>query len=106
MLLKSKKKTGGDHTFCKDNFNMNNIHLVKSLKIQSNVWCSFSDWSLIKSLKTSWLPPIFFFGYQEYLLRSTFSDSFKPRKNIPVLVSITDRKSEYLKMRRTYAQQQ
>ena len=29
---------------------------------------------------------------------------FKPRKNIPVLVSIGDRKSEYLEMRRTYAQ--
>ena len=26
------------------------------------------------------------------------------RKNIPVLVSIGDRKSEYLEMRRTYAQ--
>ena len=44
--------------------------------------------------------PNFHFGYQEYLLRS----SSKPRKSIPVLVSITDRKSEYLKMRRTYAQ--
>ena len=31
-------------------------------------------------------------------------DSFKPRKKIPVLVSIGDRKSEYLEMRRTYAQ--
>ena len=31
-------------------------------------------------------------------------DSSKPRKNIPVLVSITDRNSEYLKMHRTYAQ--
>ena len=31
-------------------------------------------------------------------------DSFKPRKNIRVLVSIGDRKSEYLEMRRTYAQ--
>ena len=30
--------------------------------------------------------------------------SFKGRKNIPVLVSITDRKPEYLEMRRTYAQ--
>ena len=46
----------------------------------------------------------FLFGYQEYVLRSTFSDSFKPRKNIPVLVSVTDRKSEYLEIRRTYAQ--
>ena len=31
-------------------------------------------------------------------------DSFKPRKNILVLVSIGDWKSEYLEMRRTYAQ--
>ena len=31
-------------------------------------------------------------------------DSFKPCKNIPLLVSIGDRKSEYLEMRRTYAQ--
>ena len=49
-------------------------------------------------------PPIFFLDTKSYsLLRSTFSpDSFKPRKNIPVLVSIGDRKSEYLEMRRTY----
>jgi len=33
-----------------------------------------------------------------------FPDSFKPRKNIPVLASIGDRKSEYLETRRTYAQ--
>ena len=49
--------------------------------------------------------PNFLFGYQEYLLRSTFSGySFKPRKDITVLVSITDRKPEYLEMRRMYAQ--
>ena len=49
--------------------------------------------------------PNFLFGYREYLLRSTFSEYiYKPRKNIPVLVSISDRKSEYLEMRRTYAQ--
>ena len=48
--------------------------------------------------------PNFVFGYQEYLLRSTFSNSFKRRKNIPELVSITDRKPEYLEMHRTYAQ--
>ena len=50
--------------------------------------------------------PSFLFGYQEYLL-STYlvsPDSFKPCKYIPVLVSIGDRKSEYLEMRRTYAQ--
>ena len=33
-----------------------------------------------------------------------FPDSFKPRKNIPVLANIGDRKSEYLEMRRTYVQ--
>ena len=56
------------------------------------------------SLKNAWLPPIFFLD-----TKSTYEDllslhSFKPRKNIPALVSITDRKSEYLEMRRTYAQ--
>ena len=35
-------------------------------------------------------------------LRST--DSFKPQKNITVFERITDRKTEYLKIRRTYAQ--
>ena len=58
------------------------------------------------SLKNAWLPPIFFLNakstYKELDLLSP--DSFKPRKNIPVLVSIGDRKSEYLEMRRTYAQ--
>ena len=48
--------------------------------------------------------PNFLFGYQEYLLRSTFSREFKPRKNIPVLLSMGDRKPEYLEMHRTYAQ--
>ena len=48
--------------------------------------------------------PNFLFGYQEYLLRPISPDSLKPRKNVPVLVSIGDRKSEYLEMRRTYAQ--
>ena len=48
--------------------------------------------------------PNFLFGYQEYLLDQLSPDSFKPRKNVPVLVSIGDRKSEYLEMRRTYAQ--
>ena len=49
--------------------------------------------------------PNFLFGYQEYLLKDLLSpDSFKPRKNIPVLASIGDRKYKYLEMRRTYAQ--
>ena len=30
--------------------------------------------------------------------------SFKPRKNIPVLVGTTHRKPDHLEMRRTYAQ--
>ena len=48
----------------------------------------------------------FLFGYQEYLYYYDLlsPDTFKPRKNIPVLVSIGDRKSKYLEMRRTYAQ--
>ena len=41
--------------------------------------------------------------------KSTYEDllyllSFKLRKNIPALVSIGERKSEYLELRRTYAQ--
>ena len=48
--------------------------------------------------------PNFLFGYQEYLLDQLSPGSFKPLKNIPVLVSSGDRKSEYLEMRRTYAQ--
>ena len=56
------------------------------------------------SLKNAWLPPVFFLD-----TKSTYEDllcpvSFKLRKNIPVLVSITDRKPEYLEMRRTCAQ--
>ena len=44
-----------------------------------------------------WIPRVL---TKIYFLRIVF----KPRKNIPVLVSIDDRKSEYLVMRRTYAQ--
>ena len=47
-----------------------------------------------------WIPRVLTFGYQDLLP----PDSFKPRKKIPVLVSIGDRKSEYLEIRRTYAQ--
>ena len=40
---------------------------------------------------------------------STYGDllslhSFKPRKNIPALLSITDRKPQYLELHKTYAQ--
>ena len=49
--------------------------------------------------------PQFSFWIPRVLTKTSLSpDSFKPRKNIPVLVSIGDRKSEYLEMRRTYAQ--
>ena len=47
-----------------------------------------------------WIPRLLTFIYFYPLSL----DSFKLRKNIPVLVSITDRKLEYLEMRRTYAQ--
>ena len=44
-----------------------------------------------------WIPRVL---TKTYFLRIVL----KPRKNIPVLVSIGDRKSEYLEMRRIYAQ--
>ena len=50
------------------------------------------------------VPPIFFLDTKSTYKDLLSPDSFKPRKNIPVLVSIGDRKSEYLEMRRTYAQ--
>ena len=56
------------------------------------------------SLKNAWLPPIFFLDAKTTYFYLLSPDSFKPRKNIPVLVSITDRELEYLEMRRTYAQ--
>jgi len=56
------------------------------------------------SLKNAWLPPIFFLDTKSTYLDLLSPNNFKPRKNIPVLVSNGDRKSEYLEMRRTYAQ--
>jgi len=56
------------------------------------------------SLKNAWLPPIFFLVTKSAYWDLLSPNSFKPRKNIPVLVSIGDRNSEYLEMRRTYAQ--
>ena len=56
------------------------------------------------SLKNAWLPPIFFLDTKTTYFYPLSLDSFKPRKNILVLVSITDWKLEYLEMRRTYAQ--
>ena len=64
----------------------------------------FSQIEASLSLKNTWLPPIFFLDTKDTYKDLLFPDSFKPRKNIPVLASITDRKSEYLEMRRTYAQ--
>ena len=56
------------------------------------------------SLKNAWLPPIFFLGTKTTYFYLLSPDSFKPRKNIPALVSITDSKLEYLEMRRMYSQ--
>ena len=56
------------------------------------------------SLKNAWLLPIFFLDTKSTWLVLLFQNSFKPRKNIPVLVGTTHRKPEYLEMRRTYAQ--
>ena len=59
--------------------------------MQTNVWRSFSNWSVIISQKCM-VTPYFLFGYQCYKdLLST--DSFKPRKNITVFESFTDRKN-------------
>ena len=37
------------------------------------------------SLKNAWLPPIFFFESQEYLLRSTFSGKFQTAQKYPCI---------------------
>ena len=64
----------------------------------------FSQIEAYLSLKNAWLPLIFFLDTKTSYFYLLSPDSFKPRKNIPVLVSITDRKLEYLEMRRTYSQ--
>ena len=56
------------------------------------------------SLKNAWLPPIFILDTKSTCQVLLSLHSFKPRKNILVLVGTTHRKSEYLQMRRTYAQ--
>ena len=56
------------------------------------------------SLKNASLPPIFFLHTKTTYFYLLSLDSFKLRKNIPVLASITDRKLEYLEMRRMYVQ--
>ena len=49
-------------------------------------------------------PTIFFLDTKSTYWDLLSPDSFKPRKDITVLVSTTDRKPEYLEMRRMYAQ--
>ena len=56
------------------------------------------------SLKNAWLPPIFLLDTESTCLFLLSPHSFKPGKNIPVLVGTTHRKPEYLEMRRTYSQ--
>ena len=64
----------------------------------------FSQIEALLSLKNAWLSPIFFLDSKSTCCVMLFLHSFKPRKNIPVLVATTHRKPEYLKMRRMYAQ--
>ena len=45
------------------------------------------------SLKNAWLPHIFFFDTNGTYKDLLSTDSFKPRKNNTVFVSITDRKT-------------
>ena len=55
-------------------------------------------------LKNAWFLPIFF--WIPRVLTKIYFLRIVLNKNILVIVSIGDRKSEYLEMRRTYAQQQ
>ena len=99
-FLKSKKKIGGNHAFFKDN---SRTIFVKSFKIKA-MYGVLSQIEAQLSLKNAWLPPIFFLDTNNTYQDLLSLHNFKQRKNIPVLVSITDRKSDYLQMRRTYAQ--
>ena len=56
------------------------------------------------SLKNAWLSPIFFLDTKTTCWGLLSQNSFKPRKNIPVVVATTHRKPEYHEMSRTYAQ--
>ena len=56
------------------------------------------------SLKNACLPPISFSDTKSTCLVPASPHSFKPRKNIPVLVSATHREARYFEMRRTCAQ--
>ena len=64
----------------------------------------FSQIEAQLSLKNARLPPIFFLDTKSTYEDLLYLNSVKPPKNIPALESIGDRKSEYLEMRRTYAQ--
>ena len=55
-------------------------------------------------LKNGWLPPLFFWDTESTYEDLLYLHSFNPRKNILALVSIGNRKSEYLEMCRMYAQ--
>ena len=56
------------------------------------------------SLKNVWLPQIFFLDTKITCQVLLSLHSFKPHKNISVLVGTTYRKPDYLEMRRMYAQ--
>ena len=78
--------------------------ILKSSKMQSNVWHFFFLIEALLSLKNVWLPPIFFLDTKSTCQVLLSPHSFKLLKNIPVLVGTTHRKPEYLMMRKTYAQ--
>ena len=65
---------------------------------------AFFQIEALLSLKNAWFPPIPFLDTKITCLVLLSPHSFKARKNIPVIVGTTHRKSEYLQMRRTYAQ--
>ena len=55
--IEIQKENGGKHTFFKDK---RAKIILKSSKIQSNVWRFFFQIEALVSLKNAWLPPIFF----------------------------------------------
>ena len=69
-VIEIQIEIGGNHAFFEDN--LKSTIFVKSFKIQSNVWRSFLNSSLIISEKCV-VTPNFLFGYQEHFLSSTFS---------------------------------
>ena len=103
-----QKENWGNHAFFRDN--LATITLQNS-KIQSNVWRFFLSFFFffflqiegLLSQKNAWLPQIFILETKSTCEVLLSPHSFKPRKNIPVLVGTTHRKPEYHEMRRTYA---